>query len=75
MLGRAIAHRHKQFAFYRPAATTIAMTVADAPNNMLQILVFSIIIYFMGGLARTAGAFFTVRRSSPFDSSFSSPHC
>ncbi|GAA5926233.1 hypothetical protein JCM3775_000963 [Rhodotorula graminis] len=59
MLGRAIAHRHKQFAFYRPAATTIAMTLADAPNNMAQILIFSIIIYFMGGLARTAGAFFS----------------
>ncbi|GJN91548.1 hypothetical protein Rhopal_004571-T1 [Rhodotorula paludigena] len=59
MLGRPIAHRHKQFAFYRPAATTIAMTVADAPNNLAQILIFSIIIYFMGGLARTAGAFFS----------------
>ncbi|BGP44752.1 ATP-binding cassette transporter snq2 [Rhodotorula kratochvilovae] len=59
MMGRAIAHRHKQFAFYRPAATTIAMTVADSPNNMAQILVFCIIIYFMGGLARTAGAFFS----------------
>ncbi|GAA5828045.1 hypothetical protein JCM11251_005707 [Rhodosporidiobolus azoricus] len=59
MMGRVVTHKHKQFAFYRPSAMTIAMTIADAPNNLLQILIFCIIIYFMGGLASSAGAFFS----------------
>jgi ATP-binding cassette subfamily G (WHITE) protein 2 (SNQ2) len=32
------------FAFYRPSAMTIAATLADAPNNLAQILIFCIII-------------------------------
>ena len=80
MMGRAIFSRHRRYGFYRPSAVTIAMTVADAPNNAAQILVFcvsiagcvratvltlilclQIISYFMGGLYRSAGAFFSVR--------------
>jgi ABC-type multidrug transport system permease subunit len=52
------------FTFYRPAALTLASTIADAPFNMLQILIFSIIVYFMAGLASGAGAFFSVRLAS-----------
>ncbi|GAA5969290.1 hypothetical protein JCM8115_006751 [Rhodotorula mucilaginosa] len=59
MMGRAIFSRHRRYGFYRPSAVTIAMTVADAPNNAAQILVFCIISYFMGGLYRSAGAFFS----------------
>ncbi|GAA5923733.1 uncharacterized protein JCM15063_003745 [Sporobolomyces koalae] len=59
MMGRGITWRHKQFAFHRPSAATLSQTIADAPNNALQILVFCIIAYFMGGMVRTAGAFFS----------------
>lgn len=59
MMGRAIIHKHKTFAFYRPSAAALAATIADAPNNMIQILVFDIIAYFMSGLYRSAGAFFS----------------
>ncbi|KWU42587.1 hypothetical protein RHOSPDRAFT_20945 [Rhodotorula sp. JG-1b] len=59
MMGRTIFSRHRRYGFYRPSAVTVAMTFADLPNNAAQIMVFSIILYFMGGLARTAGAFFT----------------
>ncbi|GAA5871103.1 hypothetical protein JCM8547_005358, partial [Rhodosporidiobolus lusitaniae] len=59
MMGRVVTHKHKMFAFYRPSAQTIAATIADAPNNFAQILVFCIIIYFLGGLYSSAGAFFS----------------
>ncbi|ORY59909.1 pleiotropic drug resistance ABC transporter [Leucosporidium creatinivorum] len=59
MMGRAIMWKHAGFTFHRPAALTLASTIADAPFNMLQILIFSIIIYFMAGLASGAGAFFS----------------
>jgi ATP-binding cassette subfamily G (WHITE) protein 2 (SNQ2) len=42
MMGRAIFSRHRRYGFYRPSAVTIAMTVADAPNNAAQILVFCV---------------------------------
>jgi len=59
MMGRGITWRHKQFAFHRPSAVTISQTIADAPNNAFQILLFCIIVYFMGGFVYTAGAFFS----------------
>ncbi|KAK4699639.1 hypothetical protein P7C70_g6621, partial [Phenoliferia sp. Uapishka_3] len=59
MMGRAIMWKHQRFAFYPPAALSLAATLADAPISCLQILIFSIIIYFMAGLASGAGAFFT----------------
>ncbi|GAA6062867.1 hypothetical protein JCM10212_000789 [Sporobolomyces blumeae] len=59
MMGRGIAWRHKQFAFHRPAAVTIAGTLADMPNNALQIFVFCVIVYFMSGFVSTAGGFFS----------------
>ncbi|GAA5882789.1 hypothetical protein JCM16303_002456 [Sporobolomyces ruberrimus] len=59
MMGRGITWRHKQFAFHRPSAVTLSQTIADAPNNAFQILLFCIIIYFMGGFVYTAGAFFS----------------
>lgn len=48
------------FAFYRPAALTVAGTLADAPLQMFVILIFCLIVYFMAGLYNSAGAFFTV---------------
>ncbi|SCZ91281.1 BZ3500_MvSof-1268-A1-R1_Chr1-2g01305 [Microbotryum saponariae] len=59
MLGRPIMWKHANFAFHRPAAVTLAATVADAPFSILSIFLFCVIIYFMAGLTSTASAFFT----------------
>jgi ABC-type multidrug transport system permease subunit len=58
MQGRPILYKQTSFLFYRPSAVSLASTIADVPFSALQILLFSIIIYFMSGLVRTAGAFF-----------------
>lgn len=60
MTARSITSKQTGYAFYRPAALTIAQTLSDAPINMLKILIFCSIIYNLAGLSRTAGAFFTV---------------
>lgn len=59
MTGRAILRRQGGYGFYRPAAFSLASTLADIPINSLQILAFGIIIYFMSGLVYTGGAFMT----------------
>lgn len=59
MTGRAIVNKHKAYAFHRPSALWIAQIIVDQAFAASQILVFSIIVYFMSGLVREAGAFFT----------------
>ncbi|KIP11760.1 hypothetical protein PHLGIDRAFT_114337 [Phlebiopsis gigantea 11061_1 CR5-6] len=59
MLGRPILKKQISYSLYRPAATVIANTLADVPFSLVRILVYNIIIYFMTGLYRGAGAFFT----------------
>ncbi|KAL2809733.1 ABC-2 type transporter-domain-containing protein [Aspergillus granulosus] len=59
MMGRALVNKHRQFTFYRPSALFVAQIFVDATFAIARILVFSIIVYFMCGLARDAGAFFT----------------
>lgn len=59
MLGRPIINKHRAFTFHRPSALWIAQIGVDLVFAAAQILVFSIIVYFMTGLARDAGAFFT----------------
>lgn len=59
MLGRAILNKHKAYAFHRPSALWIAQIIVDQAFAASQILVFSIIVYFMTNLYRSAGAFFT----------------
>ncbi|KAI1338456.1 ABC-2 type transporter [Xylariaceae sp. FL0016] len=59
MTGRPIVNKHKAYAFHRPSALWIAQIFVDTAFSAVQILVFSIIVYFMTGLTRTAGAFFT----------------
>ncbi|KAH8594208.1 hypothetical protein B0O99DRAFT_662220 [Bisporella sp. PMI_857] len=46
------------FAFYRPSALWVAQIFVDLLFKSVQILVFSIIVYFMCNLALNAGAFF-----------------
>ncbi|KAI1406119.1 ABC-2 type transporter-domain-containing protein [Hypoxylon fuscum] len=59
MTGRPIVNKHKAYAFHRPSALWIAQIFVDMAFSAVQILVFSIIVYFMTGLTRTAGSFFT----------------
>ncbi|OJD27662.1 hypothetical protein ACJ73_00950 [Blastomyces percursus] len=59
MIGRPIVNRHRFFTFHRPSALWIAQIGVDLAFSSAQILVFSIIVYFMCGLALDASAFFT----------------
>jgi ATP-binding cassette subfamily G (WHITE) protein 2 (SNQ2) len=59
MLGRPIVNKHRAFTFYRPSALWIAQIGVDLMFSSVQIMVFSIIVYFMTNLVRDAGAFFT----------------
>ncbi|CAN9112620.1 unnamed protein product [Alternaria alternata] len=59
MLGRPIINKHRAFTFHRPSALWIAQIGVDLLFASVQILVFSIIVYFMTNLVRDAGAFFT----------------
>ncbi|KAG5983012.1 hypothetical protein E4U55_000964 [Claviceps digitariae] len=59
MLGRSIVNKHKAFAFHRPSALWISQIIVDQVFSALEVMVFSIIVYFMTGLVREAGAFFT----------------
>ncbi|KAJ5673157.1 CDR ABC transporter [Penicillium longicatenatum] len=58
MMGRSIVNKHRSFTFYRPSALFLAQIFVDTAFSALRIIVFSIIVYFMCGLALDAGAFF-----------------
>ncbi|ORY35845.1 ABC-2 type transporter-domain-containing protein [Naematelia encephala] len=58
MMGRPILYRQVGYRFYRPAAYAVAAVAADVPFNASNIFIFSIILYFMGGLYSSGGAFF-----------------
>ena len=55
---KPILLKHKSFSFYRPAAYAIAQTVVDIPLIFIQVFIFTVIIYWMGGLAATPSQFF-----------------
>lgn len=57
--GRPVLAKHKEFAFYHPAAFCLAQITADIPIIASQVTTFSLIVYFMVGLKQNAGAFFT----------------
>ncbi|KAM0307410.1 hypothetical protein ACHAPM_000125 [Fusarium culmorum] len=57
--GRPVLLKHKSFAMYHPAAFCIAQIAADIPIILMQVTTFSVVEYFMVGLTRTAGHFFT----------------
>ncbi|XP_014559723.1 hypothetical protein COCVIDRAFT_23948 [Bipolaris victoriae FI3] len=58
MMGRPIINKHRAFTFHRPSALWIAQIGVDLLFASVQILVFSIIVYFMTNLVRDAAAFF-----------------
>ncbi|KAI8933384.1 hypothetical protein NX059_009999 [Plenodomus lindquistii] len=57
--GRPILAKHKNFAFYNPAAFCLAQVTADAPIIFIQVTGFLVILYWMTALKATAAAFFT----------------
>lgn len=57
--GRPVLLKHKSFAYFHPAAFCIAQIAADIPVILVQVSVFSLILYFMVGLTMDAGIFFT----------------
>lgn len=59
MMGRGIVNKHRAYTFYRPAALWIAQILVDVVFAAAQIMLFSIITYFMCNLVLDAGAFFT----------------
>jgi ABC-type multidrug transport system ATPase subunit len=58
MMGRPILFRQVGYRFYRPAAYAVAAVLSDIPYNSSNIFIFCIVLYFMGGLYSSAGAFF-----------------
>jgi len=58
MIGRPIINKHRAYTFHRPSALWIAQICVDLAFSAVQITIFSIMVYFMCGLARDAGAFF-----------------
>jgi ABC-type multidrug transport system permease subunit len=58
-LGRPILSRHKRFAFYRPTAFCIATVLVDIPVYMVQVSLFTIVLYFMCHFQFEAAKFFT----------------
>lgn len=56
--GRVVVARHKEYAFYRPSAVSIARVITDFPLLLVQVLIFSIIMYFMTNLDVDVSKFF-----------------
>jgi ABC-type multidrug transport system permease subunit/ABC-type multidrug transport system ATPase subunit len=55
---RPIVEKHASYAFYHPATEAMAGIVSDIPIKFATAVCFNIILYFMAGLRREAGAFF-----------------
>ncbi|KAG0195649.1 hypothetical protein BGX33_002856, partial [Mortierella sp. NVP41] len=56
--GRPILYKLKNYAMYRPSSFGLAQIVLDLPVIIVHILLFSVVLYFLAGLQRTAGKFF-----------------
>ncbi|KAL9602675.1 MAG: hypothetical protein Q9219_001665 [cf. Caloplaca sp. 3 TL-2023] len=56
--GRVVIARHKEYAFYRPSAVSLARVLADFPFILVQVIIFGIIMYFMTNLDVDVSKFF-----------------
>lgn len=56
---RPIVEKHKKYALYHPSAEGLSSMLVDLPAKIITAVVFNLILYFMTGLRRTPGAFFT----------------
>lgn len=61
---RPIVERHYKAAMYHPFVEAIALTLVDVPITFIILLLYSIVLYFLVGLQRTAGQFLCVDASS-----------
>jgi ABC-type multidrug transport system permease subunit len=55
--GRAVVARHRDYAFYRPSAVSIARVITDIPVIAVQVAIFGLTMYFMCNLDVDAGKF------------------
>ncbi|KAI9227529.1 MAG: ABC-2 type transporter-domain-containing protein [Piptocephalis tieghemiana] len=58
MYGRPVLYKHKNFAIHHPSAMFLAKSIMDVPIFAVNIIIFSVILYFLAGLRPDAGAFF-----------------
>jgi len=56
--GRSVVQKQKSYALYHPAAFHIAQVILDIPILLVQVILFSVITYWMYGLQADAGKFF-----------------
>ncbi len=56
--GRVVVARHKEYAFYRPSAVSIARVITDLPLLIVQVIIFTIIMYFMTNFALDVSKYF-----------------
>ncbi|KAI4252495.1 MAG: hypothetical protein L6R42_007937, partial [Xanthoria sp. 1 TBL-2021] len=56
--GRVVIARHKDYAFYRPSAVSLARVLADFPLIIVQVIIFGTIMYFMTNLDVDVSKFF-----------------
>ena len=54
---RPIVDRHLKSAMYHPFTEAFALTLVDIPISFFTMIVFSVIVYFVTDLQRTAGQF------------------
>ncbi|KAI9266979.1 ABC-2 type transporter-domain-containing protein [Sporodiniella umbellata] len=59
MQGRRILQKHKRLALYHPSAFYISQVVVDIPFVFVQNVILALCVYFIMGLALTAGKFFS----------------
>lgn len=57
---RPIVERHQKSAMYHPFIEAVALTLVDIPITFITIAIFSIMLYFIVGLQRSAGQFLYV---------------
>lgn len=57
---RPILQKHKTYSLYYSSAEALAQTISAFPFRLIGLTCFLIIIYFLSGLTRDAGRFFTV---------------
>ena len=54
---RPIVVKHYKAAMYHPFVEAAALTIVDIPITFVTIMVFGVILYYLVGLANTAGQF------------------
>lgn len=51
---RPIVLRHHRAAMYHPFVEALALTLVDIPITAMSLSIFSIVLYFVAGLQRSA---------------------